>query len=117
MRDETMHRLLTVARKAFAEQGFAATSLDALAAEAGLTRGALHHHFGNKAGLFEAVLRRVDAEIDAALDAEWDAEPDKWRAFRNCYAPLSRRGARPLAPPHHVSGCPFGARLPAPTRS
>jgi AcrR family transcriptional regulator len=86
MRDETMHRLLTVARKAFAEQGFAATSLDALAGEAGLTRGALHHHFGNKTGLFEAVLRRVDSEIDAALDAEWDAEPDKWRAFRNCYA-------------------------------
>lgn len=85
MRDETISRLLAVARKAFTEQGFAATSLDALAAEAGLTRGALHHHFGNKTGLFEAVLRRIDAEIDAALDAEWDAEPDKWRAFRNCF--------------------------------
>jgi AcrR family transcriptional regulator len=85
MREETMQRLLVVARKAFAEQGFAATSLDSLAAEAGLTRGALHHHFGNKAGLFEAVLRRIDSEIDAALDLEWEAEPDKWRAFRNCY--------------------------------
>jgi AcrR family transcriptional regulator len=85
MRDETIARLLAVARKTFAEQGFASTSLDALAAEAGLTRGALHHHFGNKTGLFEAVLRRIDAEIDSALDAEWDSEPDKWRAFRNCY--------------------------------
>lgn len=85
MREETIARLLSVARKHFTEQGFAATSLDALAAEAGLTRGALHHHFVNKAGLFEAVLRTVDAEIDAALDAEWDAEPDKWRAFQNCY--------------------------------
>ncbi len=85
MREETMQRLLKVARKAFTEQGFAATSLDALAAEAGLTRGALHHHFGNKTGLFEAVLRSVDSEIDAALDPEWDAEPDKWRAFRNCF--------------------------------
>jgi AcrR family transcriptional regulator len=86
MREETTARLLSVARKSFAEHGFAETSLDALAAEAGLTRGAVHHHFGNKTGLFEAVLRRVDSEIDAALDAEWDAEPDKWLAFRKCYA-------------------------------
>jgi AcrR family transcriptional regulator len=86
MREETISRLLTVARKAFAEQGFAATSLDALAAGAGLTRGALHHHFGNKTGLFEAVLRRADAEIDAALEAEWEAEPDHWKGFRKCCA-------------------------------
>jgi AcrR family transcriptional regulator len=74
-----------VARSAFAEQGFAAVSLDALAAEAGLTRGALHHHFGNKAGLFEAVLRAVDEEIGLELDALWDSQPDPWLAFRACY--------------------------------
>jgi AcrR family transcriptional regulator len=81
----TIDRLLAVARRAFAEQGFAATSLDALAAEAGVTRGALHHHFGNKAGLFEAVLRRLDAEICTLIEAEWSAEPDSWRAFRLWY--------------------------------
>lgn len=86
MRKDTIARLLVAARKSFTEQGFASTSLDALAAAAGLTRGALHHHFGNKAGLFEAVLREVDSEIDAALDAEWAAEPDHWLAFRKCYA-------------------------------
>jgi AcrR family transcriptional regulator len=81
----TIDRLLAVARRAFAEQGFAATSLDALAAEAGVTRGALHHHFGNKAGLFEAVLRRLNAEICTLIEAEWSAEPDPWRAFRLWY--------------------------------
>lgn len=86
MREDTTARLLSVARKSFADKGFVETSLDAVAAEASLTRGALHHHFGNKTGLFEAVLRQVDAEIDSALDAEWDAEPDKWLAFRRCYA-------------------------------
>jgi AcrR family transcriptional regulator len=85
MAQDTTERLLAVARRAFAEEGFAATSLDALAAEAGMTRGALHHHFGNKAGLFEAVLRRLDAEITAVLDAEWAAEPDPWRGFRRWY--------------------------------
>lgn len=86
MREETIARLLAVARESFAEQGFAATSLDDLAARAGLTRGAVHHHFGNKAGLFEAVLRQLDDEIDGKLDAQWNAEPDHWRAFRTYYA-------------------------------
>lgn len=81
----TADRLIAVARAAFAEQGFAAVSLDALAAQAGMTRGALHHHFGNKAGLFEAVLRRIDAEIGAELEAISSAEPDPWTAFRRCY--------------------------------
>ncbi|HSF65436.1 MAG TPA: TetR family transcriptional regulator [Paracoccaceae bacterium] len=81
----TADRLIAVARAAFAEQGFAAVSLDALAAQAGMTRGALHHHFGNKAGLFEAVLRRIDAEIGTELEGISAAEPDPWTAFRQCY--------------------------------
>jgi len=83
--EQTAARLVATARRAFAEQGFAAVSLDALAAEAGVTRGALHHHFTNKAGLFEAVLRAVDAEIGDELDRLYDAEPDRWRAFRICF--------------------------------
>lgn len=81
----TTSRLLAVARVAFAEQGFAAVSLDALAAEAGMTRGAVHHHYGNKAGLFEAVVRAVDAEIGAEIDAAWQADADPWTAFRGCF--------------------------------
>lgn len=81
----TAARLIATARRAFAEQGFAQVSLDALAAEAGVTRGALHHHFTNKSGLFEAVFRAVDAEIGAELDLIYDAEPDPWQGFRACY--------------------------------
>lgn len=82
---QTAARLVATARRAFAAEGFAAVSLDALAAEAGVTRGALHHHFTNKSGLFEAVLRAVDAEIAAELDRLYDAEPDRWRGFRICF--------------------------------
>ncbi len=82
---ETAEKLISTAHRAFAEQGFAATSLDALAADAGMTRGALHHHFGNKTGLFEAVLKRIDAEIWAAIDIAWAAEPDPFRAFCLCF--------------------------------
>jgi AcrR family transcriptional regulator len=81
----TTDRLIVAAHRAFAEHGFAEVSLDALAAEAGVTRGALHHHFGNKAGLFEAVLRRIDAEIAAEMQAVWDAKADAWEGFRACF--------------------------------
>lgn len=79
---ETTARLIASAHLAFAERGFAEVSLDALAAEAGVTRGALHHHFTNKAGLFEAVLRRIDAEIAAEIQVVWEATPGTWDGFR-----------------------------------
>jgi AcrR family transcriptional regulator len=82
---ETTERLITAARAAFADKGFAEVSLDALAAEAGVTRGALHHHFTNKTGLFEAVLRRVDAEIGAEVQARWEPQADQWRCFQGCF--------------------------------
>jgi len=83
--EQTVTRLVGIARRAFAERGFAQVSLDALAAEAGVTRGALHHHFTNKAGLFEAVLRVVDAEIGHELDRLYEGEQDRWNALRGCF--------------------------------
>lgn len=96
---ETAARLIDVATPAFADEGFAAVSLDALAAEAGLTRGALHHHFGNKAGLFEAVLRHVVADLGRTLDAVWEADlaagGDRWAAFRHCFHVYLDEALRP----------------------
>lgn len=80
----TTARLVSAARKAFAEQGYAETSMDALCAEAGLTRGALYHHFGGKEGLLEAVVRQIDAEMSARIEAVYDAIPDPWDAFKDC---------------------------------
>ena len=82
---DTTDRLLAVARATFAAKGFADASLDAIAAEAGVTRGALHHHFGNKAGLFEAVLRRMDAEVGQELNAGWDPALPSWTAWRAAF--------------------------------
>lgn len=86
---ETAARLIAVATPVFGEQGFAAVSLDQLAAEAGVTRGALHHHFTNKAGLFEAVLRGVVGQLGDRLDGSWEEAlaggADRWSAFRRCF--------------------------------
>lgn len=46
--EETRATLLATARKVFCEYGYAETSMDDLTAQAGLTRGALYHHFGDK---------------------------------------------------------------------
>lgn len=82
---ETTERILAVARVAFTTQGVAQASLDAISAQAGVTRGAFHHHFTNKAGLFEAVLRRMDTEIGDEIDAAWDPAIPSWTAWRTCF--------------------------------
>ncbi len=51
----TRARLLGVARTLFAQHGYAVTSTEAILAGAGVQRGALYHHFADKAALFEAV--------------------------------------------------------------
>ncbi|MFE7719856.1 TetR/AcrR family transcriptional regulator [Nocardia rhizosphaerihabitans] len=54
-------------RSLFAERGFAGTSAEQLVADAGVTRGALHHHYGDKRGLFLAVLEQVETEATAEI--------------------------------------------------
>lgn len=56
-------------RSLFAERGFAATSAEQLVAAAGVTRGALHHHYGDKRGLFLAVLEQIETEATAEIAA------------------------------------------------
>lgn len=80
--EQTRATLLAVARKMFTEQGYANTSMDELTARAGLTRGALYHHFGDKQGLLGAVVQELDAEMDARLQAISDTAEDAWQGFR-----------------------------------
>ena len=61
--EATRAKLIKAARKAFAEKGFAGASMDDLTAEAGLTRGALYHNFGDKRGLLAAVVNQIDEEM------------------------------------------------------
>lgn len=56
-------------RSLFAERGFAGTSAEQLVAAAGVTRGALHHHYGDKRGLFLAVLEQIETEATAEIES------------------------------------------------
>lgn len=62
---ETTEKFVAIARALFAEKGYAGTSTPEIVKAAGVTRGALYHHFGDKQGLFRAVI-----EHEAALVAE-----------------------------------------------
>ncbi|EST14342.1 tetR-family transcriptional regulator [Pseudomonas putida S610] len=79
---ETRALLLATARQMFTEVGYAHTSMDDLTARAGLTRGALYHHFGDKKGLLAAVVEQLDAEMDVRLRAITDTAEDDWDGFR-----------------------------------
>lgn len=78
---ETRARLIAAARKAFGEQGYAEASMDEFTAAAGLTRGALYHHFGDKKGLLEAVVLQIDAEMGARLNTLAAAAASPWEGF------------------------------------
>ncbi|MDF7649550.1 TetR/AcrR family transcriptional regulator [Pantoea sp. Acro-805] len=79
--EETRAKLIGAARRAFAEKGYSAASMDELTAEAGLTRGALYHNFGDKKGLLQAVIDQIDAEILAQMRAAGQQFESKWHVF------------------------------------
>ncbi|KFC66665.1 Transcriptional regulator, TetR family [Devosia sp. LC5] len=78
---ETRAKLIAAGRQAFATLGYAEASMDDFTAAAGLTRGALYHHFGDKKGLFEAVVNQIDGEMNERLKARAAAAPSRWESF------------------------------------
>lgn len=68
-RETTRAALLVAARELFTEKGFAATGREEIAERAGVTRGALYHHFESKQAAFEAVATELDGELAARVVA------------------------------------------------
>lgn len=79
---ETREQLLDAAERVFRERGVGHASLAEVADAAGLTRGAIYHHFSSKAELFEAMLARAEMPLDAAFDAARAAAHDPLATLR-----------------------------------
>lgn len=83
--EATAVEVLEAARVLFAAHGYAAVGLERVAAAAGVTRGAVYHHFGSKDRLFSAVLSRTHAEVGRmvaeAADRTMAATGDLWESF------------------------------------
>jgi AcrR family transcriptional regulator len=63
----TRRALLDSGRALFATRGFAGTAREDIVGQAGVTRGALHHHFGGKEQLFRAVFEEMERDIAARI--------------------------------------------------
>jgi AcrR family transcriptional regulator len=77
-REATTARLIEIAREVFTEQGYASAPTEEIVRLAGVTRGALYHHFGSKEGLFAAVLDAVQQDVGRRVGAAADAHDDLW---------------------------------------
>ncbi len=69
------------ARALFAERGYAAVGTEEIVKAAGVTRGALYHHFEDKEALFRAVFEQVETEITERIAQGALADPDPIKAL------------------------------------
>src|SRR5688572_18891237 len=76
--DATRDALLRAARELFADRGFAAVGTEEIVARAGVTRGALYHHFADKRDLFRAVHEQLEEELVAGIGARIGGIEDPW---------------------------------------
>jgi AcrR family transcriptional regulator len=79
----TRQALVAAGRRLFAEHGYAAVTAEQAVAAAGLTRGALRHHFGDKRELFRAVFEQLEGEITARVAARLTGSGDTWSAVQH----------------------------------
>lgn len=83
----TRGALLAAARALFAERGYQHVPADEIVRSAGVTRGALYHHFEDKQELFGEVFEQLEAELTAEVRRVVADAPDHWTA---AVAALSR---------------------------
>jgi AcrR family transcriptional regulator len=76
--DATRAALVASAGHLFAAQGYTATSLDDVAADARVTKGALYHHFSGKQALFAAVFESLEVAAVRLIRAAVQGEDDLW---------------------------------------
>lgn len=92
----TAERLLSAAERLFGERSYRRTTVAGICAEAGIATGSFYAHFGSKADIFAAVVRRINSDLRAAmgtaLEQAADNQRDRERAcFRAFFEQLSKR--------------------------
>jgi AcrR family transcriptional regulator len=81
-REATTSALIKVARELFAERGYANVGTEEIVQRAGVTRGALYHHFrGGKEELFRAIVVQISAETAHRVRTAAATGVDPWQAL------------------------------------
>jgi AcrR family transcriptional regulator len=89
-------RLLSAAEHLFGERSYQRASVAEICARAGIATGSFYAHFDSKAGIFAAVVRRINDDLRAAMRAALECAPADQRAreraaFRAFFEMLSQR--------------------------
>jgi AcrR family transcriptional regulator len=79
--EATRGAILAAGGQLFGAQGYAATSIDQIAAAAGVAKGAVYHHFVSKERLFEAVFKRATADLAVEVMHATARAADVWDAL------------------------------------
>lgn len=96
--EATRGELIRVARELFTDPGYTETSLDTVAERAGVTKGALYHHFKNKRELFQAVFEQLEMEIcERVIVAAAGAGDDVWTGLQAGVRAFLEAGAHDAA--------------------
>ncbi len=91
-RERTRRALLGAAGECSAESGYRGAAAEEIVRRAGVSRGAMYHHFGDKLGLFRAVVEEIEADIDARVEAADGGVIDGCYAFLDaCLEPEVKR--------------------------
>ena len=80
-REKTTAAIVKAAKRIFGERGFAAATMDDIAAGARVAKGAVYHHFPTKEALFEVVFDQVSLELVSDLDRIARTEKDALAAM------------------------------------
>ena len=80
--EATQRKLVRVGRDLFARKGYTDVSTEEIVRRAGVTRGALYHHFRDKRDLFAAVVEQVEQEVMEGVAEAALAESDAWEQQR-----------------------------------
>ncbi len=91
-REATRDALLGAAVALVAERGIEATTLSDVAERAGVSKGALTHHYESKEALLDAVLDRAASHLERALTAAWDPTAPPFPRLRKALAALVAAG-------------------------
>jgi len=76
--EATRATMIKAAHRLFAKKGYAATSLNEVVAAASVTTGAVYHHYGDKKGLFRAVVEELEAAVMNRVVEKAVAEREPW---------------------------------------
>jgi AcrR family transcriptional regulator len=78
---DTRTQLIQAGRELFAERGYAGVGTEEIVARAGVTRGALYHHFEDKKDLFRAVHEELERDLATSIGEQLADVEDPWDAL------------------------------------